>query len=516
MTARKLDTLIYLIFASAFLMSRIWLIEGDLAPFDITSYQKIDAFYYASLAFEWLEGAHEPAVLQNGITALPGGILYNIIVYANLSLLGDNYYGFRLNVIFVALATSIIFSWIAAERFGKAGLALSLSFYLISFPWFMASLEVEPTIYRLFHAALVILIMERINRKWHDFWPWWAHFFVAFLAYCGFFFVYVTNFFVIAAILAYQIWRCLRLRSWREFRRVASWNLVALTSASLIWVALNHWMFGGTSLVLRMLFAVGDRVAGAGVSSLDEALWSNFFAMQEFPIFQSIPGSFVVYLASLTVMAAIVVFSAVRMMVTPSISKTPETEDTTIIFSLFGLALFFQTIIVNDYPVRKMVCIMPFAIFGALLLVSLLRSKWALYVFSTVAIAMLAISNVPTVYRELFKNYSENMKQAMISLRPLGDAYVIGGFGHGFRLYNDVRPYLNIYAYTNGHRDLDAYDAAMSGKIEGVIPEFSIQIEVSPKTLALMEERGYVYEREILSGTEVGVGNVALFRWVGR
>ena len=183
LSQKNLQISCLVVFSLAFLWSRISVIEGDLAPFEITAYQKIDAFYYAGLAFEWLEGAFEPPALRDGLTSLPGGILYNIIVYLNLLVLGDNYYGFRLNVVLVALATSIIFSYITSIRYGWSGIIASLPIYLCILPWFMASLEVEPTVYRLFHAAVLCAVIIYIDNNNYTRWPGRAMFGVSLLAY---------------------------------------------------------------------------------------------------------------------------------------------------------------------------------------------------------------------------------------------------------------------------------------------------------------------------------------------
>jgi len=504
-------------FSVAFIWTRLWLIEGDLAPFDLTAYQKIDAFYYASLAFEWIEGAYEPEALKGGLTALPGGIFYNLCVYFNLALLGDNYYGFRLNVVIISLTASLIFSWLMGKRFGLAGFLLSLTFYLVSFPWFMASLEVEPTIYRIFHVAVLILTIILVNDRQPQEWSASALFFTSVLAFSGFYFVYPTNMFAIAAFIAFHIYRSIQLGSWKEFLRFLEWHTTALSVTTVAWMVINKIAYGGSMLVLGMLFSVGDRVAGVGASTLSSAIHSNLKAMGLFPLFTSMPGLRWVYFLSLIAMAVVTVIPSLRALIGHTAKDDRRShDDITTVFSLFALALFFQTLFVNDYPTRKMVAALPFVIFGILLLASMIKNRHAVALSAAVVGAMVVATNAPIVYRELFATYSENMKRAMISLRVIGDAEVIGGYGQGFRLYNDTHPYLNIYVYKNSKRNLEIYNKAMEGRLDGVSPEYSVQIMVTPQLIETMTERGYVYEKELWAGTEQGVGTVGLFRWVGK
>jgi hypothetical protein len=502
-------------FSAMFLISRISIIEGDLVPTEVGFYQKIDSFYYAGLAFEWFEGKYEPDILRNGITALPAGLFINICVYLSLITFGDNFFGFRLSVVFVALATSLIFAWLTTTRFGLMGLVLSLAFFLFSFPWFLASIAVEPTIYRLFFTSILILAIIMTSEKHRRAWPSSAFFFVSLLAYAGVVLVYVTNLFAVAALIGYQVWRCLIIGSWSEFGRFLGWHLLALIAAVLVWIGISEWVFGGVGLVLNMLTSVSERAAITDVSLL-EGISENYFAMKEFPLFISIPGLFPAYLLSLAVMAWSVTSQSIRTVFIGSGGSHQEPDEVIAVFSMFSLAFFFQTLFVNDYPARKMVAALPFVVFGWLLIMLLAtKSKLIRGIFSMALIGALAVSNGPIIYRQLYANYSEKMKNAMVSLQSLGDAEVIGGFGHAFRLYNDIRPYLNTYAYVYGHRDLETYNKAMSGRIKGVEPQYSVQILVSEEIVKIMAARGFVYERELLAGTEGGIGNVALFRWVG-
>ncbi|MEQ8955643.1 MAG: hypothetical protein RL120_16040, partial [Gammaproteobacteria bacterium] len=368
----------------------------------------------------------------------------------------------------------------------------------------------------LFFTSVLILAIFRTSKKHPRVWPASALFLISLLAYASVFLVYVTNLFAIAALIGYQVWRCLNVGSWLEFGRFLGWHSLALIAAALVWIGISEWVFGGVGLVLTMLASVTDRVAGADKLSLVEGISNNFFAMQEFPLFISMPGLFFAYLLSLAIMVWSMTSRSIRIVFVGPGANRREPDELITVFSMFTLALFFQTLFVNDFPARKMVMTMPFVVFGLLLTMSLaIKSKLILGIFSMAMIGALAMSNGPIVYRELYANYSEKMKDAMVSLQSLGDATVIGGFGHAFRLYNDIRPYLNTYAYVYGHKDLKTYNDAMSGRIEGVKPQYSIQILVSDEIIKLMAARGFVYERELLAGTETGIGSVALFRWVG-
>jgi hypothetical protein len=107
------------------------------------------------------------------------------------------------------------------------------------------------------------------------------------------------------------------------------------------------------------------------------------------------------------------------------------------------------------------------------------------------------------------------MKQAMLSLESLGSAQVGGGFSHGFRLYNNIRPFLGYYVYSYVLHDMATYDAVMANRFEGITVHYSIQIEVDDTVIDEMAKLGFVLDRIILDSSQRGVGRVALFRWAG-
>jgi hypothetical protein len=185
---------------------------------------------------------------------------------------------------------------------------------------------------------------------------------------------------------------------------------------------------------------------------------------------------------------------------------------------LFGLAFLCQTAFINDYPVRKMVILLPFILYLILYILEFVfqRIKGAFPVTAALMLIVVLVFDAGPTYEDVVAGRSESMKGAMISLKDIGDAETIGGLSHSFRLYNQTRPYLNSYIYNYREEDLKVAWSAMSGQMEGVVPQYTVQVMIDDTIDAEWIGRGYVADRTLLDGHEEGVGRVVLYRWVGK
>lgn len=500
------------VFSAAFVASRLWLIEGDLAPFELTNFQKIDSFYYTALAFEWYDGNFDPQALRDRtVSSLPNGIFYNVLVYLNLLLFGDTYFGFRLNVVIVGLIASLIFSYVMYLRFSYSGLFLSCATYLITFPWFMASLEVEPTIYRLLHLSVVLLVVT-LN-DWRDSRSY--YFWLSVLAYFGPFFVYPTNVFVIPTLFAFFLLKSIIRREYRSFASFTAMNLLALVLVAATWLQSTFLIFGSLEPVVQFFSTlVGQRVAvGSGMGFLAQVLF-NISKIDDFFLFQHLPLTYYIYMAGILFVTVRLAETGIGHLFGSNAKRDWSRNDAIDYFlSLAALAFFCQTLFINDYPLKKLLFLTPFLIYFILVLIELIPSR--LYARTAlIAIALyICVQNFYLVRYHLFMGYTERFKTAMIDLRSIGDARVGGGASHAFRLYNDYRPFLNYYIFEHILHDRGGYFAALRGEVPGVdAPEYSIQSRVTGDRIDQWRKLGYALERIIIDAPEKAVGKVGLFK----
>lgn len=498
-------------FTVLYFASRLWIIEGDLAPYQLTNIQKLDAPYYVMAAFEWLHGKYEPGPISDSVSVIPNGLFYNAIVYLNLLILGNDYYGFRFNVVVVSWMSAIIFSYLFYRRFGLSSLLVALPTFLLAFPWFMASLEVEPTVYRIFHVALLCGMFAVLGLRRGGYDTLSARFLVFLAAFFGPLFVYPTNLFVVFAVYAFYL-----IRGWqlRQVRYVAVTALIsggALLVSAAAWLAVTIFAFGNLSTVLNFFSLFTERV-----SSTDRTIWDDIFRkfidIRIFGLFSETPAVFYLYIVSLFAMVAALATALVKRQPTRSDPDLHFRVWFDLLMPLLSLALFFQTLFVNDYPLKKLTILIPFVIAGALYVFEFV--KVPLPVCCAVFSIYMVWPSAVLSYKYLYEGYTENYKKAMVALRDIGAAGVAGGFSHSFRLYNSIQPYASAYVYMHVLHNMNDYHDILAGRIDGVRPKYSIQIEVDAKTIDAMRRLGFRLNRMLIETSEQGVGSVALFERV--
>ncbi len=506
-----------IIFTALFFASRLWIIEGDLAPFQLTQVQKLDAQYYVMAAFEWLNGKYEPPPISDAVSVIPNGLFYNAIVYLNLLTLGQNYYGFRLNVVIVSCLSSLIFSYLFYRRFGLSALVITIPTFLLSFPWFMASLEVEPTVYRTFHVAVLCALFAFLQAK-NALDTLSGRFIVFSAAFFGPLFVYPTNLFVIFATYAFYLLRGIQLRRARYVLETFLISGVVFLLTALVWITVTSLAFGRLSTVLKFFFTFTTRVAD--VSNPYATLWNEicqkFWDIELFGLFSETPAVFYLYLGGLFGMVVVLLVALVRR---NPMHRDPDSQFRAwfdLMVPLLSLALFFQTLFVNDYPLKKLSILVPFLVAGALFIFEFVArfSKVPLPVFCTTFAVYMVWPSALQSYKYLYAGYTENFKTAMIGLRDIGPVGVAGGFGHSLRLYNSIRPYASYYVFQHVLHDMDKYRDILAGRIDGVRPEYSIQVTLDPDRINQMRALGFELKRMVIEGNEQGVGSVGLFERV--
>ena len=98
-------------------------------------------------------------------------IIGNLVIYAFMFIFGDNYYGFRLGIVFIAFLTLIFIVLSIKKLKENYGInhcyfeILTLLFLDINFIFYSASRVVEPTIFRLFFSSIIMYIYVSIKKN---------------------------------------------------------------------------------------------------------------------------------------------------------------------------------------------------------------------------------------------------------------------------------------------------------------------------------------------------------------
>lgn len=431
----KNESILLGILVVIFLASRILFLDSDIPSWKQTNYSPIDEFYYTTQAFDIVEGVHSPdgKLLSSQYSAY--NIIEQLTTAGTLYLLGDNYYGLRMPSVIAGLIVLICFYLIILKRFGLAYAVTSSFFLILEQSFTLATRIAEPTIFRMAAAAILLLIITKQDYTEKN------HIRAIGFATCfAWLFIYPTNAFLGLfglIVIAYS--------NPKKIFASTSHYITGFIFCALIYL-ISYYSLGNTFsdlITTKTIFA--ERVLSdennsfisfiiQACTKLRDIRQANFF--RQHPVF------FIATVLSL-------------MFVTRLFIKQSKllTRTDKIIF-IFGICFLLQCAFINDYPRRKLIFILPICAYLVMLTINTLLKKAPEKRSKFIYIAIVAISTpfllVPT-YNNIYKDPQYSYKNSMKELSYLNNERIIGGWGYGFRLYNDYKPYLNQYTiiYTN-------------------------------------------------------------------
>lgn len=193
-----------------FFVSRILFLDEDLPPWGVINYQPVDEGAYSMLALnEYNYGEISPEVLDGNVEYITSphirtNIFGNILVYTGLKIFGDNYWGLRIGSVFsgliIFILSIIIINHITRkscmEQYKQKLVNIGLLMYFVlDFNFTIASRVMETSIHRLLFVLLIILAYIKIQKNV------FAKFCVmSLLVTFSVFGVYITNIFLYLAI----------------------------------------------------------------------------------------------------------------------------------------------------------------------------------------------------------------------------------------------------------------------------------------------------------------------------
>lgn len=342
---------------AAFLVTRLWNLDADVPLWALSQYSPIDEFAYAVPAFNLLHyGAwvYQPASWAP-LEGLPMNAAQNLVTAIALRILGDDFWGLRASSVVFGLVAflsilAIVRRTIADTRrvhpvpASLAGLVIlvTMALLLVDFSSLLSGRIVEPTVSRLAVASLVIVLIGRGTFLGPDHRSRRSVAFGAVIA-ATVMFVYVYNLFLVPAASLTLAWWAYRAEGVTGVIRHAAAFVVGAVMVGLLYFVLVYAIYDQSPVDWYRTwigsFASSTRAAGGSFDKLFSILGANVFRLD--------PAFLGIFLASLPVFAWTIWRHATA----------------AAIFIGFGLIFFVaQAAFVADYPARKFVAILSFAV----------------------------------------------------------------------------------------------------------------------------------------------------------
>lgn len=361
-TKKLRHTIIFVCLLAVFILSRYVCLDRDLPPAGISSYVPVDELYYTIPAFNQY---HYGEIVQTSVPAIkenpqPTNVMENAATFLSLSMFGNNYYGLRMASVFASLITLICLYLVFKKLlFGNDQvnpgvskpmpmefiLFMGLIYLVTDFSFLMAGRVAEPTIFRMLSMVVIIwlatFLSGLLDNKLHAL-------LLGFLGAAAVLFVYIYNVFVYCALaLSVFIWAYKKSRE-NAFIQTASFVLGSI-AAVFVYQYFAISVYDSSLLeIYQHLVPFGNRLSAdiGGVDRLVSHL-ANLSLVFLTNIFRFNPALLFMFLLSIPVF-----FWRVR-------SARDNTE--ILILNLIGF-LILQSIVINDYPMRKLVILLPLVI----------------------------------------------------------------------------------------------------------------------------------------------------------
>jgi hypothetical protein len=365
--ARSLACISFLVLLAIFVLSRAVFLDRDLPPGIISSYVQIDELYYTIPAFNlyhYGETNHKivPFIEDQNT---PVNVMENVATFGSLRLFGNNYYGLRMASVFPALFIFILLYLIlkkilngnlepgeqdpAADRGLKRRYILYflLAYILCDFSFLVAGRVAEPTIFRMLALMIVIYLgslsvfAQPLESKWYSM-------LLGFLALVSVVFVYIYNafiFFALAVTVFMWAYKAGRKNALKKGAFFLLGSLLGLLSYQVFAQVVYH------SSLLEVYHTLIPFQSRMGVGESQTSAFVFYMT-----------NIFTLFITNLFRFNIIILF--IFMVSLPVFVKKVINERTNFDILIFNLILFFimQTLVINDYPLRKLIILLPLII----------------------------------------------------------------------------------------------------------------------------------------------------------
>ncbi len=335
---------------------RILNLDADSPNYGIGYYQQIDEGPYSYLALHQMNyGCINPDIEIEDINQytsphLRTNIIGNLFSIITFKLFGDNYYGMRMSSIFCMLINYILIFYILMKLCSKYSknvekdriIMLVLFFILtLDFTFSLASRIVETSIYRMMFVLLGIVIFLSVKDSWK------RYILLGFVSVFSVFGIYITNLFFVLACIGILFFESIfgdrkkQLRKWGGYAIGGGGALVLCECYMQLF-----WHTGIISNCLQIIsnFSNVEGYVDTGASGRIYYL-ANFFS-----------NSFHLYNPFLLFFSACIFPMLVHICI--------KRKDQNIIFLVLIYIFFFiQTMVSEDFIIRKYIIVVPIQIF---------------------------------------------------------------------------------------------------------------------------------------------------------
>lgn len=476
---------------------RIINIEADIPQTYLVDYSSTDEGIYANLALNlqnWGTLMHPLKV--SGITLKHNpqiilDIIGNLVTYVFMYIFGDNYYGFRLGVVFIAFLT-VVFIIISIRNLKKNyGIKnyyfeiFTLIFLDTSFIFYSASRVVEPTIFRLFFSAIILWTFVSVRKNSLK------SFLIGFFTTISIFLVYVNNTFLILGILIYIL-----ILFFMKQKKEAIQNIIYGSIGAVSGILLSEVYYlaiWGTEAFKNLFEIIKLFNSNANYTIVAE----NTKVSYSFYLFIYIKRV-IRFISSNLFFYSLTIFSLV-MASLYNVKNFFKSKKKEYFFCLSMIvALFIQTLVSEDFINRKSIVLLPFIIFICIEYLILYQKKEAsislynvgeiffiifcivvqkiylpfsgyagfntndkvitiFYILFPTLIFLLSLSmrwsyrllismflifslgNLFFIHRYYFRNIYFYDKKMMIALNKYENKIILGEYVNGYTLYNDIK-----------------------------------------------------------------------------
>lgn len=360
---------IFLLVAALFLVTRCAYLDRDLPPTGISAYVAIDEMEYTTAAFNLYHFGdllHNPLPMIDLLSAndtqpQPTNILEIVLTYLTLSIFGNNYYGLRMASVLAAFVSFVLF-YLVLQRLRPIDrqsneinrtvnydymIYLIIFYLLFDFSFLMAGRVAEPTIFRLMALLIIIYIgslpcfSSTLTKSWYSL-------LLGFVSMALVAFVYIYNVFILIA-MAVTIVTWSKKGGWAMLlKQTGLFALGALICLGIYQVCIDAYYHTNIIIFFHNLATFRSRIGiEANTIQSIESLFINTFFIFMTNIFRFNIAFLFVFLVSL-----------------PVLFKKLRHEPSNFNLMIFNLLLFLlmQSVIINDWPLRKLVILLPLAL----------------------------------------------------------------------------------------------------------------------------------------------------------
>lgn len=361
MIKKRINIKTVILFVSLFVLFglRIINLDADIPAWGMVNYQPMDEGQYATMALNKINSGSFRLDVDEEINFMTSAhirnnIIGNLSVYLGLKLFGDNYYGLRISSVIFGLLNIILFAFILKnlqkkyeiENYNNINTRLifiSIGLLLVDFVYMIACRTVETSIYRMFFIQLILYVFT-INMKSDLYQKKIRFLFIGFLSVFSIFAVYITNIFVILATIIMIIFY--GVFNGRNAFFNAAISFIAGAGVAYIICDLYYNIVWGTSCIVNTMQIISDFSGTSGYTGGNSFLAIIVLVLHFIAANSNVYNMAIFFICLLFLPIAI--GSAIK----------KRNIDIVFIISLM-VSLLLQTIINEDYIVRKYIMIYP-------------------------------------------------------------------------------------------------------------------------------------------------------------